>query len=154
MQVCCCHWNISQMLCTGISYIYQLTWSWCYPGKVKLHVNLPWLMLKKVPPDVNGHPSTGSAELYVLYDTSHQTKDKDKHHHNEQINQKALEDFKLVCQGDLTFDSSGETILGDYFIIVLIFYPIFVKCDNTEHLFTFFCSLSKNGCEHSKSVCI
>lgn len=36
----------------------------------ELKINLPWLQLKKDPPDLNGHPATGSAEHYALYDIS------------------------------------------------------------------------------------
>ncbi|XP_077365645.1 uncharacterized protein LOC144009664 [Festucalex cinctus] len=46
--------------------------------KRKLGVNLPWLQQKKDPPDVNGHPTTGSAEHYALYDTFHQYNTKDE----------------------------------------------------------------------------
>lgn len=38
-------------------------------GQIK--VKLPWLALKKDVPDVNGHPLTGSAERYALYDRFH-----------------------------------------------------------------------------------
>jgi len=44
-------------------------------GKVK--VNLPWLTEPRNPPDVNGHPTTGSSEHYVLYDKLHETNAKD-----------------------------------------------------------------------------
>ncbi|XP_052407904.1 uncharacterized protein LOC127953050 [Carassius gibelio] len=44
-------------------------------GKVK--VNLPWLTEPQNPPDINGHPITGSSEHYVLYDKLHETNAKD-----------------------------------------------------------------------------
>lgn len=44
-------------------------------GKVK--VNLPWLTEPRNPPDINGHPITGSSEHYVLYDKLHETNAKD-----------------------------------------------------------------------------
>lgn len=40
-------------------------------GKVK--VNLPWLREPRNPPDINGHPTTGSSAHYVLYDKLHET---------------------------------------------------------------------------------
>ncbi|KAI7789432.1 putative HMG domain-containing protein 3-like [Triplophysa rosa] len=43
----------------------------------ELKMNLPWLQLKKDPPDLNGHPATGSAEHYALYDTFHQYNTRD-----------------------------------------------------------------------------
>lgn len=46
--------------------------------KGELKRNLPWLHLKKAPPDLNGHPVTGSAEHYALYDTFHQYNTKDE----------------------------------------------------------------------------
>ncbi len=46
--------------------------------KGRLKINLPWLQLRKYPPDVNGHPVTGSAEHYALYDTFHQYNTKDE----------------------------------------------------------------------------
>lgn len=36
----------------------------------ELKINLPWLQLKKDPPDLNGHPATGSAKHYALYDST------------------------------------------------------------------------------------
>ncbi|XP_076142606.1 uncharacterized protein LOC143124790 [Alosa pseudoharengus] len=42
-----------------------------------LKVELPWLQSRKDPPDADGHPSTGSAEHYALYDTFHQFNTKD-----------------------------------------------------------------------------
>lgn len=132
----------------------------------ELKRNLPWLQLKKGPPDLNGHPATGSAEHYALYDTFHQYNTRDEkdalrviglvpelcgwinsqtaeqlfsgmrknnyfmnslspashiflmrnilHHHNERVNQKALEDFKKVSHGDITLDAYGKAILGIY----------------------------------------
>lgn len=44
-------------------------------GKVK--INLPWLTEPRNPPDINGHPTTGSSEHYVLYDKLHETNAKD-----------------------------------------------------------------------------
>ncbi|XP_048015441.1 uncharacterized protein LOC125247933 [Megalobrama amblycephala] len=44
-------------------------------GNVK--VSLPWLTCKKKNPDTNGHPITGSAEHYVLYDRFHEDNTKD-----------------------------------------------------------------------------
>lgn len=35
-------------------------------------VSLPWLLTKKTIKDPNGHPITGSAEHYVLYDRFHE----------------------------------------------------------------------------------
>ena len=46
--------------------------------KGELKINLPWLQLKKDPPDHNGHPATGSAEHYALYDTFHQYNTRDE----------------------------------------------------------------------------
>ncbi|XP_051774898.1 uncharacterized protein LOC114664888 [Erpetoichthys calabaricus] len=46
--------------------------------KENLKINLPWLNAKKVTPDSNGHPVTGSAEHYALYDTFHQYNTKDE----------------------------------------------------------------------------
>ena len=46
--------------------------------KGKLQISLPWLQLKKDPPDLNGHPETGSADHYALYDTFHQLNTKDE----------------------------------------------------------------------------
>lgn len=43
----------------------------------ELKVDLPWLKCKKDPADVNGHPVTGSAQHYALYDTFHQHNTKD-----------------------------------------------------------------------------
>ncbi|XP_051787215.1 uncharacterized protein LOC114656598 [Erpetoichthys calabaricus] len=40
--------------------------------KENLKINLPWLNAKKITPDSNCHPVTGSAEHYALYDTFHQ----------------------------------------------------------------------------------
>lgn len=44
-------------------------------GNVK--VSLPWLTCKKENPDPDGHPITGSAEHYVLYDRFHEDNTKD-----------------------------------------------------------------------------
>ncbi|XP_049337255.1 uncharacterized protein LOC103031382 [Astyanax mexicanus] len=44
-------------------------------GKIKVH--LPWLKEKKKIPDDCGHPITGSADHYVLYDTLHESNTKD-----------------------------------------------------------------------------
>ncbi|XP_065136126.1 uncharacterized protein [Paramisgurnus dabryanus] len=44
----------------------------------ELKRNLPWLLMKKDPPDPNGHPATGSVEHYALYDTFHQFNTKDE----------------------------------------------------------------------------
>lgn len=44
-------------------------------GNVK--VSLPWLTCKKENPDPDGHPITGSAEHYVLYDQFHEDNTKD-----------------------------------------------------------------------------
>lgn len=129
-------------------------------------MNLPWLQLKKDPPDLNGHPATGSADHYTLYDTFHQYNTRDEkdtlrviglvpelcgwvnsqaaeqlfsgmrknnyfmnslspashvflmrnilHHHNERVNQQALEDLKQVSKGDITLDAQGKAILGIY----------------------------------------
>ncbi|XP_073341926.1 uncharacterized protein [Pagrus major] len=44
----------------------------------KLRISLPWLQLKKCPPDLDGHPETGSADHYALYDTFHQFNTKDE----------------------------------------------------------------------------
>ncbi len=44
-------------------------------GNVK--VSLPWLTSKKENPDPDGHPITGSAEHYVLYDRFHEDNTKD-----------------------------------------------------------------------------
>ena len=43
----------------------------------KLKVSLPWLNIKKEVPDSNGHPLTGSAEHYALYDKFHEDNTKD-----------------------------------------------------------------------------
>ncbi|KAG9269343.1 hypothetical protein AMEX_G16367 [Astyanax mexicanus] len=43
-----------------------------------LKVSLPWLNVKKDPPDDNGHPATGAAEHYALYDTFHQYNTKEE----------------------------------------------------------------------------
>ncbi|XP_073805186.1 uncharacterized protein [Danio rerio] len=43
----------------------------------KLQVTLPWLTAKKQSPDPDGHPITGSAEHYVLYDRFHEDNTKD-----------------------------------------------------------------------------
>ncbi|XP_065132856.1 uncharacterized protein [Paramisgurnus dabryanus] len=43
----------------------------------KLKVSLPWLKCKKVVPDCDGHPITGSAEHYALYDRFHEDNTKD-----------------------------------------------------------------------------
>ncbi|XP_059906610.1 uncharacterized protein LOC132456282 [Gadus macrocephalus] len=40
-------------------------------------VHLPWLNTKKTVPDLGGHPLTGSAEHYCLYDTFHEGNTKD-----------------------------------------------------------------------------
>ncbi|XP_049333177.1 uncharacterized protein LOC111188491 [Astyanax mexicanus] len=45
-------------------------------GQIK--VSLPWLTSKKVVPDENGHPLTGSSEHYALYDRFHEANTKDK----------------------------------------------------------------------------
>lgn len=44
----------------------------------KLQISLPWLLQRKDPPDLNGHPETGSADHYGLYDTFHQFNTKDE----------------------------------------------------------------------------
>ncbi|CAM4659668.1 unnamed protein product [Leuciscus chuanchicus] len=129
----------------------------------ELKINLSWLQIKKDPPDLNGHPATGSAEHYALYDTFHQYNTKDEkdalrliglvpelcgwvnsqiveqlfsgmrknnyfmnslspashiflmrnilHHHNEKVNQQALEDLKRVSHGDVTLDAHGKATL-------------------------------------------
>lgn len=46
-------------------------------SKDQLRVHLPWLVTKKDKPDTGGHPITGSAEHYALYDTFHQCNTKD-----------------------------------------------------------------------------
>ncbi|KAK1900237.1 HMG domain containing protein 3 [Dissostichus eleginoides] len=46
-------------------------------AKSALTINLPWLKFKKEPADTNGHPTTGSADHYVLYDTFHEANTKD-----------------------------------------------------------------------------
>lgn len=43
----------------------------------KLKVSLPWLTSKKLVPDRYGHPITGSAEHYALYDRFHEENTKD-----------------------------------------------------------------------------
>nr|XP_021322232.1 uncharacterized protein LOC110437946 [Danio rerio] len=43
----------------------------------KLKVSLPWLNCKKNIPDTEGHPITGSAEHYALYDRFHEDNTKD-----------------------------------------------------------------------------
>ncbi|XP_077092035.1 uncharacterized protein LOC143744406 [Siphateles boraxobius] len=43
----------------------------------KLKVSLPWMNCKKVVPDCDGHPITGSAEHYALYDRFHEDNTKD-----------------------------------------------------------------------------
>lgn len=43
----------------------------------KVSVSLPWLLEKKMPSDLNGHPVTGSSEHYVIYDTLHESNTKD-----------------------------------------------------------------------------
>ncbi|CAM4720409.1 unnamed protein product [Leuciscus chuanchicus] len=43
----------------------------------KLKVSLPWLNCKKMIPDPEGHPITGSAEHYALYDRFHENNTKD-----------------------------------------------------------------------------
>ncbi|XDV46888.1 hypothetical protein PO909_016692 [Leuciscus waleckii] len=43
----------------------------------KLKVSLPWLNCKKIIPDPEGHPITGSAEHYALYDRFHENNTKD-----------------------------------------------------------------------------
>ena len=43
-----------------------------------LDITFPWLQLAKDPPDVNGHPVTGCADHYALYDTFHQSNTKDE----------------------------------------------------------------------------
>lgn len=45
--------------------------------KGKLKVPLPWLSCKKLVPDSGGHPITGSAEHYALYDKFHEDNTKD-----------------------------------------------------------------------------
>jgi len=40
-------------------------------------VNLPWLNTRKTVPDPGGHPLTGSADHYCLYDTFHEGNTKD-----------------------------------------------------------------------------
>lgn len=45
--------------------------------KGKLKVPLPWLSCKKLVPDRGGHPITGSAEHYALYDKFHEYNTKD-----------------------------------------------------------------------------
>ena len=42
-----------------------------------LKVSLPWLNVKKQVPDCDGHPATGSAEHYALYDRFHEDNTKD-----------------------------------------------------------------------------
>ncbi|XP_039594320.1 uncharacterized protein LOC120516601 isoform X2 [Polypterus senegalus] len=42
-----------------------------------LKVNLRWLNIPKNPPDINGHPITGSCEHYVLYDALHKSNTKE-----------------------------------------------------------------------------
>ena len=44
-------------------------------GEIKVH--FPWLNQQKVPADAGGHPATGCAEHYALYDTFHQQNTKD-----------------------------------------------------------------------------
>lgn len=141
--------------------------------KGKLQISLPWLQLKKEPPDLNGHPETGSADHYALYDTFHQFNTKDEkdslrriglvpelcgwvnsqtveqlfsgmrknnyfmnclspsshvflmrnllHHHNDRLNQQALEGLKKAFNGNVTLDSDGKAILGIYLIISYFF---------------------------------
>ncbi|KAK1885425.1 Lysine--tRNA ligase [Dissostichus eleginoides] len=43
----------------------------------KLKVSLPWLNCKKLVPDPECHPITGSAEHYALYDRFHEDNTKD-----------------------------------------------------------------------------
>lgn len=43
----------------------------------QLKVSLPWLNIKKIEPDLNGHPVTGSSDHYVLYDRFHEANTKD-----------------------------------------------------------------------------
>ena len=45
--------------------------------KGEIMVNFPWLIQQKVPADAGGHPATGCAEHYALYDTFHQQNTKD-----------------------------------------------------------------------------
>lgn len=42
-----------------------------------LKVSLPWLNFRKLVPDCDGHPTTGSAEHYALYDRFHEDNTKD-----------------------------------------------------------------------------
>lgn len=46
-------------------------------AKDDLEISLPWLNIGKDSPDPDGHPVTGSAEHYALYDTFHQYNTKD-----------------------------------------------------------------------------
>ncbi len=39
------------------------------------------------------------------------------YHHNERVNQQALEGLKTVFNGNITLDSQGKAILGIYFIL-------------------------------------
>lgn len=41
------------------------------------------------------------------------------YHHNERVNQQALEEFKQVSRGDVTLDTYGKAILGIYTSISL-----------------------------------
>ncbi|KAL2092911.1 hypothetical protein ACEWY4_012709 [Coilia grayii] len=43
----------------------------------QMEVDLPWLHQKKEDPDLNGHPLTGSADRYALYDRFHEGNTKD-----------------------------------------------------------------------------
>lgn len=44
----------------------------------KMSINLPWLLERKREPDLDGHPITGSAEHYALYDKLHESNAKDE----------------------------------------------------------------------------
>lgn len=44
----------------------------------KVHVNMPWLKLPKMPADKDGHPLTGSSQHFALNDVFHQGNSKDQ----------------------------------------------------------------------------
>ncbi|XP_039602222.1 LOW QUALITY PROTEIN: uncharacterized protein LOC120524435 [Polypterus senegalus] len=95
--------------------------------KENLKINLPWLNAKKVTPDLNGHPVTGSAEHYALCmihftNTTQRMRRMRKnnyflnmlspsahvflmksiiHQHNQSVNQKALAKLRKICPGTL-----------------------------------------------------
>ncbi|KAG9277292.1 hypothetical protein AMEX_G7290, partial [Astyanax mexicanus] len=59
----------------------------------KISVSLPWLVEKKMPSDVNGHPVTGSSKHYVIYDTLHESNTKDEKDFLRRLNSQVVEQF-------------------------------------------------------------